>query len=293
MLRQRIITALILLPLVITALFFVHLDFFAAVVVVLVYLMALEWAKLSGVKVAVLGSGYALCISLLNIGLWFVSNDIAFWPSPSWPLRLIWDPAMVVLAVSVGAIVVTVFIVLLYSVVAKWWANFVIRGLLGFALLPAFFVTLISVRNIGYFESDYVGAKFLLLMFVIIWAADTGAYFVGKYFGKKPLASNLSPNKTWEGAVGGVSLSVVIAWIASLILSIPLQSLFAYLAVVAGLAALSVFGDLFESALKREAGYKDSGNLLPGHGGLLDRLDSSIVVAPIYFLTFSYLGWFR
>jgi phosphatidate cytidylyltransferase len=292
MLRQRVTTALILLPLILGVVFLVPLHYFAAVALILVYFMGIEWGRLSGIKNRTSISLYAMAISLVNTLLWFCSDDIIFWPSPSWPWRLIWDPWIILLAASLVAILISVFIVLFYSTIKKWWANIPIRCLLGVVLLSAFFMTLVSIRNIGYLEDTYLGAKFLLLMFLIIWAADTGAYFVGKYLGKRPLASNLSPNKTWEGAAGGIVLSLIVAWLASFILSIAIQTPWVYFCVIAALAGLSIFGDLFESALKRETGYKDSGNLLPGHGGLLDRLDSSIVVAPVYFVSFSYLGWF-
>ena len=292
MLRQRIITALVLLAVVVGGLLFLPLHYFSVAILVLVYLMSLEWGKLSGISHSTSISLYALFISVINMGFWYFSDDIVFWPSPSWPLRFMWDPGMIILSLSVVAVFISLFIVIFYSVLRKWWATIFTRCLLGAMLLPAFFVALVSIRNIAYLEDSYVGAKLLLLMFFIIWSADTGAYFVGKYFGRRALASNLSPNKTWEGALGGVLLSILVAWGASVSFGLSIQNSFIYFIVIASLAALSVFGDLFESALKRETGYKDSGNLLPGHGGLLDRLDSTIVVAPVYFLSFSYLGWF-
>ena len=114
----------------------------------------------------------------------------------------------------------------------------------------------------------------------------------GKLFGKHKLTS-VSPNKTWEGAIGGLLLSTLIGWAGIGVLNLKVDNLALYLSVVFLLAVISVFGDLFESALKRVAKIKDSGNLLPGHGGLLDRLDSTITVAPMFLLTFSYFEWFN
>jgi len=123
-----------------------------------------------------------------------------------------------------------------------------------------------------------MGPKFLLFACAITWAGDTVAYFVGRAFGKHPLAPHLSPKKTWEGAVGSMAGSLVVAYAFSYWIKIPLGHLLAMGAVgnVAG-----QMGDLLESAYKRSAGVKDSGGLLPGHGGILDRIDALILCIPV------------
>lgn len=292
MLKQRIITALLLIPLVLGLLLLIPLNFFAGAICVVVYIIALEWANLAEYKNTIYCTVFALAVSGINLLLWYTSGDFIVWPSPSWPLELVWDYPMIVLAVALLVITVTTFIVFSYSKMTKWWANKVIVSLFGLILLPAFFISLMSIRSVGYLEDFYRGGQLLLFMFCIIWAADTGAYIAGKAFGKNKLAPVVSPNKTWEGALGGFLLSVVVAWVGALLLQLEVESWLVFSLVAIMLAAMSVIGDLFESALKRVANIKDSGNLLPGHGGLFDRLDSTIVVAPLFLLSFSYFGWF-
>jgi phosphatidate cytidylyltransferase len=127
------------------------------------------------------------------------------------------------------------------------------------------------------------GPWLILWLFAVVWAADIGAYFAGRRFGRRKLAVRVSPGKTWEGAIGGALLSIVIG--TTLGLTLPGlsglgfdQGTWAAGALI--LAVVSVFGDLFESALKRACGVKDSGGLFPGHGGMLDRIDSLIAALP-------------
>jgi phosphatidate cytidylyltransferase len=123
-----------------------------------------------------------------------------------------------------------------------------------------------------------VGPRLLLFALVITWAADTTAYFVGRAIGKHPLAPHISPKKTWEGAVGSMVGSLVVAWGFSYWLLIPIRHL-VVMAVIGNVAGQ--MGDLLESAYKRSAGVKDSGGLLPGHGGVLDRIDALILCIPV------------
>ena len=292
MLKQRIITALVLLPLVLGLLLATRLNFFAASIAVIVYLVALEWGKLAGFKSNISHSIYALAVTSVNLSIWYTSGDFIMWPSPSWPFELVWDNPMIILGLAIAAVISSVLIVLFYSSLPKWWANVPTISLLGLILLPTFFVSLISIRSVAYLSDFYHGGLLVLFMFCLIWAADTGAYITGKAIGKNKLAPVVSPNKTWEGAIGGFCLSVAIAWTGAYLLELDIDNWTVYSMVAVFLAVMSVIGDLFESALKRVSNIKDSGNLLPGHGGLLDRLDSTIIVAPLFYLSFSYFGWF-
>lgn len=134
------------------------------------------------------------------------------------------------------------------------------------------------------------GAWFLLSFLALIWLADIAAYFAGRAFGKHKLAPGVSPGKTWEGAVGGVLSGAVwvlaSSWVDGSFGAVLKQvwPLWAVIAIAAFLAALSIVGDLFESLLKRRAGVKDSSQLLPGHGGVYDRIDALLPVAPIALL---------
>jgi phosphatidate cytidylyltransferase len=119
----------------------------------------------------------------------------------------------------------------------------------------------------------------MLLVLVLVWVADSAAYFVGRKWGRRKLAPSISPGKTWEGAAGGVAgalaYAIICGTLAEGIIWVP------YLAAAALIAVLSIVGDLFESAAKRQAGAKDSGTLLPGHGGILDRIDSATAALPV------------
>lgn len=136
---------------------------------------------------------------------------------------------------------------------------------------------LILLRNFD----PHKGFWLVVFLFLIIWSSDTGAYFAGRFLGKKKLAPKVSPNKTIEGSIGGLILSVLIALIYNYyfnLFSLPLVIILAIL-----LSVIGQMGDLIESALKRLVGVKDSGNIIPGHGGILDRFDSTITTAPFFF----------
>lgn len=140
------------------------------------------------------------------------------------------------------------------------------------------------------------GNRWLLVALFIVWAADTGAYFTGKrfggqWFGDRRLAPSISPNKTIEGLVGGLVLAVLVGVVGGYLAGatpaeLPLVALVAFLA-----AMFSVIGDLYESLMKRHAGVKDSGNLIPGHGGLLDRIDGVVAALPVFAVGQIWLGF--
>jgi len=139
--------------------------------------------------------------------------------------------------------------------------------------------------------SEPNGHRWLLAALMTVWAADTGAYFVGRKFGKHKLAPRVSPNKTIEGLIGGVVAGVVVAMAFALLAGatpaqLPIVALVALVAVL-----FSVIGDLFESLLKRHANVKDSGHLIPGHGGILDRIDGVIAALPVFALGKGVLGF--
>jgi len=126
----------------------------------------------------------------------------------------------------------------------------------------------------------------VLIAIVVVWAADTFAYFAGVNFGRRKLAPSISPGKTIEGVIGGLSGAVLIAWLgATFFLELSPKQLIAWLCAAFFAALISVAGDLYVSRLKRHAGVKDSGKLLPGHGGLLDRIDGLLAAMPVFALT--------
>ena len=148
-------------------------------------------------------------------------------------------------------------------------------GISSSALLLVAFPLSFAVRLHGF---SFNGPKLLLFALVLTWAGDTTAYFVGRAIGKRPLAPHLSPKKTWEGSVGSMIGSLIVAWAFHYWIRIPVGHLVA-MAVIGNVAGQ--MGDLLESAYKRSAGVKDSGGLLPGHGGVLDRIDALILCIPV------------
>ncbi|NNE63871.1 MAG: phosphatidate cytidylyltransferase, partial [Gammaproteobacteria bacterium] len=126
------------------------------------------------------------------------------------------------------------------------------------------------------------GGWVVLYLMTLVWIADIGAYFSGRRFGKNKLAPGISPGKTWEGVIGGLAVNIL--WMLLIYSQTALLnvSLTWFIAIGLATSAISVVGDLFESILKREAGVKDSGKILPGHGGVLDRFDSIIAAAPVF-----------
>ena len=164
-----------------------------------------------------------------------------------------------------------------YPAASQWWRRWlVLRAIVGWALLSLFWFSLNSIR-----QGD-LGVVYLLSLCTMIWCADSAAYFAGKQWGRLPLAERLSPGKTWEGLYGGVMAGVLCAVVAGFFIGVAGTNWLLWLLLVVTTLLFSVVGDLFESMCKRIQGRKDSGHWLPGHGGLLDRIDSLTAAAPVY-----------
>jgi phosphatidate cytidylyltransferase len=170
-----------------------------------------------------------------------------------------------------------------YPSSALLWGHKILRLLMGLLVLIPTWVALVYVRQ------QEAGAWLVLLLMLIVAMADSGGYFAGKRFGKHKLASAVSPGKTWEGFAGGFIANCVLALILSLTLEL---SLLLMLVIVVPTSLVSVLGDLLESMLKRHAGIKDSGTILPGHGGILDRVDGVTAAAPVFALALLASGAF-
>jgi phosphatidate cytidylyltransferase len=267
MLKTRIITAAILLAVLLPILFFLPTIYLSTFFLLTVSLAAWEWGRLITPQFrwgAVIYPGFCL---LIILGLLALNNPV-------------WQFTLLVMAVLFW-IFNAPFILArgLNLSLHKWRYFYVILGLI---LLPATWFSLIFLRELG--------LEFMLTTIVLVWVADIGAYFVGKAFGKHRLAAQISPGKSIEGALGGLLLCYGYAVLC--VFYLPLDAtLFGswamrygwlpMLLMVTVLTAFSIFGDLFESQLKRLAGVKDSSQLLPGHGGVLDRVDALLPVMPI------------
>jgi phosphatidate cytidylyltransferase len=268
MLKQRIITALVLLPIVLGALFLLERQAFAWVAGAFFLAAGWEWSAMVGRLGAGLRVLWVLVLAALMV--------LVEWLRPLWLLS--WVPL-----VWLGALV----LVLGYPGSATHWRQPWKLALIGLVLLVPSWAALVQLQAHG--ALGLGGPWALLFILLWVWAADTGAYFAGRAFGKHKLAPKVSPGKTIEGLVGGVVLALavvaLVAWQA------PVEGNRSLLLAVALVTVLaSALGDLFESMVKREAGVKDSGTLLPGHGGMLDRIDSVTAALPVALMALTHSG---
>jgi phosphatidate cytidylyltransferase len=277
--RTRILTALVLIPVTIAALFFLPPPEWAAITLVIVALASREWAVLTGYRKL---NGLLLVAGTVLIGACMLfTRWSGFDADGGWPEALV---------VSIcGA--ATLF----WVVIAPAWLYFgwrieskIVLTLVGWLALIATWVAVVQLQARS--------PALLLALMAIVWVADSAAYFAGRRFGKRKLAPAISPGKTWEGVYGAL-IAVAVYALALLPFAegagystpIVLTSVIAWVALVLALVGLSIVGDLFESQLKRNRGVKDSGNLLPGHGGVLDRIDALLAALPPAALIAHYL----
>jgi len=280
MLKQRVMTALVLLLILLPALFYSSPMPFCAVALVFIAAGAWEWARLngSGQPVSILAGLICVLVCLASWWLGMLEQSL----TPLW--------------VVAGAAWVLAGAWVLYRGVSAWAGHSrTIRLLAG---LLALWLAWLAVA-----QARVIGINFLLSILVLVWVADIFAYFAGRAFGGRfsrgKLAPSISPGKSWEGVWGGMMgvcmLAFVWQWVdRSRLVNAP--SLFAHIGMKGGwfvlagallLAAMSVVGDLFESLVKRSAGVKDSSGLLPGHGGVLDRIDALLPALPLAMLLYS------
>ncbi|MGH8539244.1 MAG: phosphatidate cytidylyltransferase [Stenotrophobium sp.] len=265
MLVQRVVTALVLLPLLLGAIFFAPTPWLYALFSAAGLLIAWEWTGLmrwngrSGARAV-----FLVLTALLLAAAWCAPADAHIW---------------------------------IFGAAALWW-------LAAFALLPGFpenlqrhppaaaamgalgLLQIVStLLALAVLHAMNNGALRLVYLFFLIFAADTGAYLAGRNFGKHKLAPNISPGKTVEGAIGGLLLCAAWALTAGIyVFQVSGRQVWLLLALSLVVAVFSIVGDLSESMFKRVAGIKDSGNILPGHGGILDRVDSLLAAAPVMVL---------
>jgi len=267
MLKTRVITALVLLAVLLPILFLLPPVYIGIFFLLAVSAAAWEWSRLlspQAGRAAWLYAAFCLVIILFLLAM----QNVA------------WQFALLLLAVIFWFFLAPFILAKGMSVSLQKLRPFYI--VLGFILLPATWFALVFLRELG--------LVFLLSTMALVWVADIGAYFVGKAFGKRKLAAQISPGKSVEGAIGGLLLCYGYALLC--VLYLPFEStIFGAWAIRFGwvpmfvmvtvLTAFSILGDLFESQLKRMAGVKDSSHLLPGHGGVLDRVDALIPTMPI------------
>ncbi|HEY2273979.1 MAG TPA: phosphatidate cytidylyltransferase [Steroidobacteraceae bacterium] len=256
-LRKRVLTAVVLAAALIVILLF--LPVWATVVALTVMLLAgaWEWSAFLRLSTAARRLIYVALVALLLPLAWRISAD------PD-------GRDLILLAAVLWWVTAFMWIAFAPRLVSRWAAG--VAGVL--ALVPAW-LALVWLRLAP------PHGQWVLFTLILVWVADIGAFFAGRRFGRIRLAPEVSPGKTWEGVLGGVALSAFVAVGGSLWFRVPLE---VFLPLCLATVAFSVIGDLTESLLKRYAGMKDSGSLFPGHGGVMDRIDSLTGAAPVLLL---------
>ena len=268
MLKQRIITAAIMLPVAIIGFFLLDGAAFALFIGLVVVVGAWEWARMAGYKSQEKRVGYALGVALALLVLyqlpalapWLLIASLLWW-------------------------VAATFLVVGYPATSRFWGGS--RG----SLLIGLLVLLPSWQALVVLKQWPLGNWLILAAMVLVWAADIGAYFSGKTFGRRKLAPQVSPGKSWEGLVGGLLTSLLITLCVGLYRGWTTGELLLALLGAALVVLISVVGDLNESMFRRSSGIKDSSQLLPGHGGVMDRIDSLTAALPVFAVFLWLAGW--
>jgi phosphatidate cytidylyltransferase len=265
MLKQRILTALILLPLALAGLFYLQGFWFSLATAGIFLIAAFEWSKLMPIN-----STYLPKIFIL--GFLFLMSIMFFTPI-NWNLTLS--------TIAMVWWIIALFLVVLYPKQQSFWGVPFGLLLMGWVVLWPSWYALVWLKSLNN------GPIIVLYVFCVVWVADTGAFFVGRRWGKKKLAPTVSPGKSVAGLLGGLCLTLLLAlWVSQDLNLSPLKMFLVFLLTLVT-ALASVLGDLFESMIKRFRGVKDSGTILPGHGGILDRIDSLTAALPVFAT-----GWF-
>ncbi|MFU2090050.1 phosphatidate cytidylyltransferase [Avibacterium avium] len=286
MLKQRVISAIILIAIVCAALFLFSPFYFSLALGTVASLGIWEWTQFAQVKnkfwrIVVAGlAGAVLFLWILSEANYLNAGRVfEHYAEPILLSAVIWWLVAFGLVVS-------------YPQSAKFWAKSVLlQAVFAIVTLVPFIVGVLRLRLDGYVANPYHGLMLLFYVFILVWAADSGAYFAGRKFGKHKLAPKVSPGKTWQGVLGGLITAGVLAGI---FMQVAPQDLFnvptvPFIVLSVATVAISVLGDLTESMFKRESGIKDSSNLIPGHGGILDRIDSLTAAVPFFAYFYFYV----
>ena len=264
MLKQRLLTALVLVAALLVILLVLPRRVALVALALLILQGAWEWSAFMRTDKVALRVGYVLVVGVLMVATWVAARETEVLRALLSVALAWWLVAFLWLSLMPGRVTP---------------AAAAVAGL--FALLP----TWIALGHLHLL--DPAGPQWVIFLIVLVSLADVGAFFAGRQFGRLKLAPRVSPGKTWEGLLGGLALSMVTAWVGSLWFGVPAGP---FLALCAPVVLVSVVGDLTESMFKRYAGLKDSGTIFPGHGGVLDRIDSLTAASPLFLLGLYWFG---
>lgn len=263
MLKHRIITAAILIPLVIWSILYASDQGFTYGLAVILFISAFEWNNFVNYKNKISGWVFSVVVTFCFLYIEYLA-DLKLIQYTIY-LSLIWWLISLPLLLT--------FPFESSHLLQKKPAKIIV----GFVMLLSTFLALNLLRN-----STGYGSGYVLYILVIIWIADSGAYFAGRKWGKHKLIPNVSPGKSWEGVVGAIVATLIAALIAIDILNINSAQSLMFVFITLVTVVYSIIGDLSESMFKRMANVKDSGHILPGHGGVLDRIDSLTSGLPVF-----------
>ena len=277
MLKQRVVTAVIMISLIAAGIFLLPPLGLAGLIAVLVVIAAWEWSALAGLSGFISKLLFTLSVAILLVlsashtrilGVdtnWDNVRDILGLGCLWWTIALLWVRS--------------------FPGSAMVWSAIPMRLLMGYLTLVPAWMALVYLRVHAH------GIALIFILIALVAAADIGAYFSGLRWGKAKLAPNVSPGKSWAGFWGGLTASTGLVAMLWLLFDDTGHSLPAVLLVALVTSLASVLGDLLESMVKRQQGVKDSGRILPGHGGMMDRLDSMTAAAPVFALSLLLAGW--
>jgi phosphatidate cytidylyltransferase len=275
--KQRLITALILAPIMIGGIFFLPFPEFMIFIAAIAALGAWEWANLSGLSNQLARVAYAGVVVAIIYGLHHFTleqdPEILYGAFAWWILAFV--------------------LVKTHPKLLGVWGSQAARLIIGIVVIVPMWVGFVQLNSYPAGLSTY----FIVYVMFLIWGADVGAYFAGRAFGKNKLAPKVSPGKSWEGVYGGFAVTTLMAigggfWLQhKTFQTFDLEQWTTLFIVTLIVTAVSVVGDLLESMVKRHRGIKDSSNLLPGHGGIMDRIDSMTAAIPVFALALSLVGW--
>jgi phosphatidate cytidylyltransferase len=268
MLKSRIATALVIAPLTLAAVFFLPSQAFALFVALIVLMATWEWTAMMRLVSRSQRTVYMLSVLFVIV---VAQKALPYYEKAIFSVATLWW------------LVATVLVVL-YPKACALWSGRLSKGIVGFLVLVPTWAAMVYIRELDQ------GPWLIVYMLLMVWGADTGAYFAGKKFGKRKLMPRVSPAKSWAG-IGGASVTVVlVSMIIQPYLHFSQNLSFGIYILALILLFVSVVGDLTESMFKRQCGIKDSGSILPGHGGIMDRIDSLTAAAPVFALCLIMFG---
>jgi phosphatidate cytidylyltransferase len=266
MFRHRLLTTLVLLPCILAVIFFAERWIFASVLVLFVAVGAWEWLKLIPLRRPMSRVGFLVLLALLILASFFWAGLPLPWLFPAY--GLLWLCILVAIVSFPASQVI--------------WGRKLIVALAGLCLLPLFVSSMLALLQ------QAQGRNLIFYLLCLVWASDIGAYLVGKFCGRHKLIPKVSPGKTIEGSLGGLLLALLVAEVAAV--AFQRSPSFNWFVLALAVTITAMLGDLFMSMLKRRCQIKDTGQIFPGHGGVLDRIDSLIAAAPLFYSGLPYFG---